>query len=992
MRLLKLKIHNIASIESGEIDFCHDLCDSSGMPSPLFLISGDTGAGKTVILDCIAMALYKKTPRIGSVKNAQKNTFLTGDSEDMSVGSIQQYTRLGIAHDAECFSELTFEGNDGGTYTARLTLGMQRKNNRKEDTLSVETAKEITEEITGEVKRKRSTGRSKTPRRLGHRTPKWTLTDPKGKVIERDGDIREAIDRAVGLTFEQFGRMAMLAQGQFASFLTGDKGEREQILEQLTNTSRFSDYGTAISNLFSRARAAYHEISMQYEVVNRLTLTAETRESLCAESIRLDAVTNYLERLENDVRKRLEIIRSLPSEEELETLREAHGSAANALKEVQATIDASAADVRLYDNIRGVLEKFRNHSSAVKAIEKADSILTASEEERKPLVEGLKSATEDARTAKEIYDSAKSEDDAKLEAYNNLHPIENRKALYAANERLNQLTKLQELRLKTSALHEAIRNGRKEILKRAGEMQTAYHALKTAESRRSDAKKNHDEAQALLQTMKMSVEETLINLRQRLADEKADHCPLCGGEIHGLLKDEEFQNILTPLRQKQMTCAAAFNDADKNFMEVRGRYADAEALLRGKREGVLHHIQECRGLVQKQKELPDFGSAPVIELINTTREEISKRMETEADAVAKLKEWQEHNKTVQSLLKEAEKTEKERAKAEKSLTDFDAEIIKTRASRENEIKRREETAAEITAAIGYREPQWQTDADAVASRLKSAAELYSADCKRRDEMAHDLKTKTEQLERLQEEKRTALSSLSAVPTLPLPSCADLERIVSSLSRQRDGFIQRAGAIRKELETDDTHHAETSRLSKMMEDRRRNFEKWDRLNTRFGGTRFRTLVQSYILRPLLHNANIYLRRITDRYVLTCSDRNEQLSILVRDCYNKEQVRSVTVLSGGERFMISLALSLALSSLNRPDLNVDILFIDEGFGTLDEKSLDSVMSTLECLQEIAGQQKRRVGIISHREELDERIPVQIRVARRGEGRSVLEFPNS
>ena len=89
------------------------------------------------------------------------------------------------------------------------------------------------------------------------------------------------------------------------------------------------------------------------------------------------------------------------------------------------------------------------------------------------------------------------------------------------------------------------------------------------------------------------------------------------------------------------------------------------------------------------------------------------------------------------------------------------------------------------------------------------------------------------------------------------------------------------------------------------------------------------------------------------------------------------------------MISLALSLALSSLNRPDMNVNILFIDEGFGTLDAKSLESVMSTLERLQEIAGESNRRVGIISHREELDNRIPTRIRVVKKGEGRSRVEI---
>ena len=72
-----------------------------------------------------------------------------------------------------------------------------------------------------------------------------------------------------------------------------------------------------------------------------------------------------------------------------------------------------------------------------------------------------------------------------------------------------------------------------------------------------------------------------------------------------------------------------------------------------------------------------------------------------------------------------------------------------------------------------------------------------------------------------------------------------------------------------------------------------------------------------------------------------------------------------------------------------MNVNILFIDEGFGTLDENNLNSVMSTLEKLQEIAGQSNRRVGIISHREELEERIPEKIMVTKHGEGRSKIEM---
>ncbi len=91
------------------------------------------------------------------------------------------------------------------------------------------------------------------------------------------------------------------------------------------------------------------------------------------------------------------------------------------------------------------------------------------------------------------------------------------------------------------------------------------------------------------------------------------------------------------------------------------------------------------------------------------------------------------------------------------------------------------------------------------------------------------------------------------------------------------------------------------------------------------------------------------------------------------------------------MVSLALSFALSAMNLPDMKVDILFIDEGFGTLDAKSLDMVMSTLRRLPEINGQSGRRVGVISHREELTEQIDCQIQLHSYGEGRSRIEISN-
>lgn len=157
----------------------------------------------------------------------------------------------------------------------------------------------------------------------------------------------------------------------------------------------------------------------------------------------------------------------------------------------------------------------------------------------------------------------------------------------------------------------------------------------------------------------------------------------------------------------------------------------------------------------------------------------------------------------------------------------------------------------------------------------------------------------------------------------------------------------------------------------------DFKRWDGLNKKLGdsdGKKFQRIVQSYVLKNLLVGANKYLNQLSNRYHLDCCD----LTLTVIDDYENGAIRPVGTLSGGESFLVSLALALALSGLNRNGLSVETLFIDEGFGTLSGEHLNTVMDALEHLN--AGG-KRKVGIISHVDSLKDRIKTHIEVRRNG-----------
>ena len=231
--------------------------------------------------------------------------------------------------------------------------------------------------------------------------------------------------------------------------------------------------------------------------------------------------------------------------------------------------------------------------------------------------------------------------------------------------------------------------------------------------------------------------------------------------------------------------------------------------------------------------------------------------------------------------------------------------------------------------------------------------------------------------------------------------ADLEQHLTKRvdSRAQEQVLQLQEQLKSQLSTIQLQVAEKeftinnnqknikklSGIQKSITDQEIIFDAWASLNQLLGskeGHKFREIAQQYTLDLLLRYANQHLHLLSKRYVL--SRIQGTLGIQVIDQDMADEIRSVYSLSGGESFLVSLALALGLASLSSKRLKVESLFIDEGFGSLDPSTLSVAMDALERLQDLG----RKVGVISHVQEMTERIPVQINVQKRSSGRSNIE----
>ena len=218
---------------------------------------------------------------------------------------------------------------------------------------------------------------------------------------------------------------------------------------------------------------------------------------------------------------------------------------------------------------------------------------------------------------------------------------------------------------------------------------------------------------------------------------------------------------------------------------------------------------------------------------------------------------------------------------------------------------------------------------------------------------------------------------------------DLAERIEQMQLQQQQHQQQLGELNQQLKQQQQLALQQAGLYQQIQQQQALYQDWQQLNSLIGsadGAKYRRFAQGLTLAQLVQLANRQLQQLHSRYQLA-RKADSELELQVLDSWQADSARDTKTLSGGESFLVSLALALALSELVSHKTRLESLFLDEGFGTLDPDTLESALAALDQLQSGG----KMIGIISHVEALKERIPVQIKVHKQaGAGWSTLELP--
>ena len=958
MRIHTIRLANLNALTgTWEIDLDHPAYSDN-----IYALTGPTGAGKTTILDAISLALYGRTPRLARIGKA--------GNEIMS------------RHSGTCHAEITFSTRTG-RYRSHWS---QHRARRKAG---------------GELQ-----------------NPKHELADAESGELLATGlkDVAAAIERLTGMDYQRFTRAMLLAQGDFAAFLRAAPDERAPLLEQITGTEIYSRISIAVHERLRDALEQQRQLATETAGITPLdaaTHTALTQESaalqkqLAALATRQQQTAAALARAQNIAELTAELAR-------LDEQHTAHQAALARFAPERERL-AAAQSAALLDADYARLDTLRR-------AQQQNSRGLAALDEQAPALARTHETANQALTA----------------ASARVHSEKQR--LAAAQPRWQQ----------TRAYDHTLRHQREQLasLEQSAAAHTAAQtALAAAEKHAAAARENSARADVarkktetalaahlqgrLLREYRAEKDNILRELayHQRIADleqqrahlHDGEPCPLCGATEHPYASELPAQpdDLTTRLEaldtyiKRAETLGEQHENAQRALASAREKQQQTEntlALAAEKARNSAVHAEQHAALQQTYAQTLAARQALLANRDPDAEETAQQHAIAEAEAA-----MEKARDTCQTAQTAAAANQQQRAQLHARLTTQQQELQTAEQQFAAALGMCSEIAAPSPAG---RSPQRGRDGEGVddvpcapkistfsisdhphsntSSRAATtfpdetawqAARLPAATREALARQAAALDQQTLALHTRQQDRAARLASLTAQSTDD-PDTATLQARQEADEHTRQQHQQTLAANQHRLaehkRASERLAAQQQAIAKQAAETRR----WQNLHELIGaadGKKYRNYAQSLTFASVIAQANRQLVQLSDRYLLT-ADPARPLELNIIDNYQGGETRSAKNLSGGESFIVSLALALGLAQMSGENMQIDTLFLDEGFGTLDEETLDSALETLAQLRTHG----KHIGIISHVAALTERIATRIQITPQNGGNSTISGP--
>lgn len=905
---------------AGKVEIDFEQFGSNG----LYLVTGETGSGKTSIFDAITFALFGNAS--GQTRtNAAKNSL---------------HLRSDFAKDNEdSFVELTFVCR-GETYKIYRTT-------------------------TKEVPKSRGEGMKTV-------SEKAELTLPDGRIISSADEFKEEIRTLLGIDENQFSQIVMLAQGEFLKLLNAETTDRENIFRKIFETDNYKNFQNAIwenAKTLSDKKNDKEKSVTQY--INQI-ICDETSElsELKTKDNAVNLSENILKLLKEQNDNDKKELNNITNEKNTwqKALNEKNikfgeateiEKARKALNETELKIPAAEENVKNKKNILAMAEKdapkqkelIAKINGIEKELPKYDEYENA-EKDLKKINDNLQSATESLEKEKKNFETKEKEYKENKEKLKNYATVE---------------TDIEKNKTESEKADENIKN-LKELKSLFDDFCNTKKKLSEAQEKQLNAEKIFEEKDTVYKNnYKTYLNEQAGIIAENLKEGEA--CPVCGSTTHPSPAKKTVENISKEIVDSSLEeMNRAKTDFEKQSAETiklkTQTYEKEKTLLNGAKK-IFNEISS-EILPDKIREELTLTEKKMRELSEVQKQLLTKLKEKNVLAGA-IKDFEDKEETYEKQIGEkkqyADKLQQDKTVIETTLNEIKKQLsFKDKNSAETEKNKCQKEHDEIDKRIKKANDE-KVQAENELAKLIGNKLTYEAiidgkevfDTEKMQNEINELKIKTEKLSE------------------------NYDKIHSRYDSNNKLFdnIQKSSAEFSELREECTVINLLSETA----------------NGRLSGKRritFEQYIQTHYFDMIIEAANKRFRKISNnqfelrRKEDTSKQGQKSLDLNVMDYYTGKE-RSVETLSGGESFKAALSLSLGLSDIVQNQsggIQLDTMFIDEGFGSLDDESLSQALTVLSDLSN----ENRLIGIISHVSELKNRIDRKIIITKTKQGSNV------